>query len=192
MTVLKGETTLKNNCGIKKAAIGGAKHLKPVRSVRFSLKPSPEIVGDTYLQSTDRKRQYMRRGSRSPSMLAIDAVRSSAEIAQIEAYDYQQEKLEQKQLQLQSKPNVQVIPHKKLFSENEDYSEAEPPSSCQAHQSLTHHIRRSLPGKKRRCSKPLPKEIVDTELARSLFQKAHLTDAQKRRLSLKILSQVDL
>jgi hypothetical protein len=134
-------------------------------------------------------------------MLAIDAVRSSAEIAQIEAYDYQQEKLEQ-----QSKLNIHTHDH----AAHQQTSATMQSSAASAyyctsdadvsfchgphqHQSLTHHIRRSmsLPGNNK-LHQSSPTEIVDTELARSLFQKTHLTDAQKRRLSIEILSQVEL
>jgi hypothetical protein len=139
------------------------------RAVRFSIKPSPEIVGDAYLQSTDKRRRYMRRGSRSPSMLAIHAVRSSKEVAQLEAYDVQQEKLEQ------------------------------------THSSLKHVIRRSLSLPMSSTSlyplhhpRFLPfhhqrkEPTVDEELAQSLFHQTKLTNAEKRRLSLEILSQVQL
>lgn len=151
--------TLKKNCKIPVASKRpiAAKHSDPTKSkraVRFHSKSSPEVVGDSFLQSTNKRRRYMRRGSRSPNMLAIHVVRSSAEVAAVEAYDVQQEKLEQKQ------------------------------------PSLAHVIRRSLslPGRQRTFSK----EAVNHDLARSLFHKTNLTNAQKRRLSLEILSRVQL
>lgn len=169
MTATKNATRSRGAC--KRAVTGRHQNVvMPPRSVRFSIKPSPEIVGDKFLQSTDNRRRYMRRGSRSPNMLALHAVRLSAEVAQIEAYDADQEKLEAP----------------KCFPSTDSTT-----ADCCHDQSLTNHIRRSmsLPGKRKIA---LPKEIVDTELARSLFQKTHLTGAQKRRVSLEILSRVEL
>lgn len=182
MTVLK-EAWDSNSC--KKVWVAVAKHTttkNTPRSVRFPIKP--EIVGDKLLQSTDTRRRYMRRGSRSPSMIAIDAVRSSAEVAKIEAHDQQHEKLER-----QSKLHLQTNTHEDCPDQCVSASD----QSFEHDESLTQHIRRSLslPGK-RRTHSPLSKEFVNTELALSLFQKAHLTDAQKRRLSLEILSRVEL
>ena len=85
-------------------------------------------------------------------MLAIHAVRSSAEIAAIEAYDMQEEKLQQPR-----------------------------------RSSLTLAIRQSFAMARR-----FSQDAVDRDLARSLLNKTDLTHAQKRRLSMEILSQVQM
>ena len=150
-TMTLPKQTVKAPAAIKRTSIAKHSSSKAKRAVRFSIKPSPELVGDSYLQSTDKRRRYMRRGSRSPSMLAIHAVRSSAEVAAIEAFDSKQEKLERQQRR----------------------------------SSLTQVIRRSF-------SLPFTKESVNHDLARCLFHKTNLTTAQRRRLSLEILSRVQL
>jgi hypothetical protein len=170
MALKKSETKLQHQKSHRRSNYA-AKHIGSVkrRAVCFSVNPSPEIVGDAYLQSADNRRRYMRRGSRSPSMLAIHAVRSCQEIAQLEACDVQEEKLEQ------------------------------------AHSLLKHVIRRSfsLPLKSNSIhpfqyprSLPFLKQPQEAtgveELAQSLFHKTKLTNAEKRRLSLDILTQVQI
>ena len=137
--------------------------------MRFSIKASPELVGDQYLQSCNTRRRYMRRGSRCPNMLAIDAVRSSVEVAKEEAIDKYEERIEQL----------------RLVGVN--------------HNSLSHVIRRSFSLPKTTSTTPKTASLyvfdavkgsVEHDLAHSLFQKTKLTVAQKRRLSLQILSRV--
>ncbi|CAB9514008.1 expressed unknown protein [Seminavis robusta] len=145
------------------------------RAVRFSIKPSPELVGDSFLQSTDKRRRYMRRGSRSPNMLAIHAVRSSREVANLEAHDRQQEKLEQKQRQQQQQPSLHHVIRRSFSLPMSGSPATTPTQPCL----LAYGVK----------TQP---ETVDHELAQSLRQKTSLTNAQKRRLSLEILSRVQL
>lgn len=99
-------------------------------------------------------------------MLAIDAVRSSAEVAEIEAYDLQQEKLEEEQQH-----------------------------QIKNHDSLCRMFRRSFSShpadqQKAASNQKAGGDAEEDELALSLLKKTNLTEAQKRRLSLEILSRV--
>ena len=147
------------------------KHVSLKRVVRFSIKASPELVGDQYLQSCDTRRRYMRRGSRAPNMLDIEAVRSSAEATKAIAFDKHEERLEQ--LRSMNKRNSLSNAILRSFSLPKPTGMLAPSRS-----SSNNHLFDAA------------KDTVENDLAWSLFYKVKLTSAQKRRLSLEILSRV--
>lgn len=147
------------------------KHTYLRRRVRFSIKASPELVGDQYLQSCDTRRRYMRRGSRAPTMLDIDAVRSSVEASKAIAFDKHEERLEE--LRSMNYPNSLSHVILRSFSLPKTTGILVPSRSPP-----TKHLFGAA------------NDVVETDLARSLFYKTKLTVAQKRRLSLEILSRV--
>jgi len=112
-------------------------------------------------------------------MWAIHAVRASVEVAELEAYDDQQVQQSHKQLDYESPLKA---------SSSKDLHQQRRPSLVQM---AAYSLQSRSPMTTTRTTNIPPKELVNGDLARSLFHKTNImTPGQRRRLSLEILSRV--